>query len=331
MEKQILETIKEYKLIENGDKIIVGVSGGPDSICMLDLLRKIKEKNILKFEIIVVHINHKIREEADLDEEYVINYCKKNNLKIYTKRANILEIAKTIKTGTEEAGRKVRYNFFEEILEKEKATKIATAHNKNDKIETIIMNILRGSGIGGSKGIEAKRDGKYIRPLIETEREKIEKYCMENNLNPRIDKTNFTNDYTRNKIRNIVIPYIKKEFNSNIIETLNRFSKLINEEDEFLKRIVEQKYREIKISSNSETIILDLKKFNIEDIVIRKRLIIYAITKTIGNAQNIEKINIDDIIKMCEKNVGNKYLTPNKNIKIMVNKGKIFFQKLLQI
>ena len=124
MEEKILKTIKEYNLIENGDKVIVGVSGGPDSITLLDVLSKIKNKNIIDFEIIVCHINHMIREEAAADEEYVKEYCSKNNIKCFAKRAEVEKLAKQEKCGTEETGRKIRYEFFYEILAKEKANKI---------------------------------------------------------------------------------------------------------------------------------------------------------------------------------------------------------------
>lgn len=326
IEKRILNTIKKYKLIEPNEKIICGVSGGPDSICMLDILRKIKSEKNLNFEIIVCHINHLIREEATSDEEYVVNYCKENQIKCYVKRIDVKEYANNKKQGTEEAGRNVRYDFFEEILKKENANKIAIAHNKNDKIETIIMNLLRGSGISGLKGIEPIRENKYIRPLIEIERTDIENYCKENKLEPRIDKTNFINDCTRNKIRNIVLPYIKQEFNPNIIETIDRLSLVVNEEDEYLSQKTQEIFEKIKIKDEQGYIILNLKEFNIQELVIKKRLILYTINKTIGNVQNIEKVNIDDIIKLCKNNIGNKYLMPNKNIKILVNKNQIFFE-----
>jgi len=258
----------------------------------------------------------------------VREYCEKNNIKFYAKRIDVIKYANNNKMGLEEAGRKIRYDFFDEILEKEYANKIAIAHNKNDKAETIIMNIIRGSGISGLKGIEPIRDNKYIRPIIECERTEIEKYAKENNLNPRIDKTNFENDCTRNKIRNIVLPYIKKEFNSNIVETMNRLSNLATETDEYIQKKVIENYKEIKIEENSKNIVLDLKKFNKIDMLIRKRILIYTISKVLGNSQNVEMINIEDIIKMCNKNIGNKYLMPNKNIKVLVNKGKIFFEAL---
>ena len=328
LRKKVLDTIKKYNLIEQNDKIICAVSGGPDSICMLDILRRIKEEKKIDFEIIVCHVNHLIREEATDDEQYVENYCSKYQIPFFSKKIDVKRLAEQNKQGTEEAGRNVRYAFFEEIYQKEKATKIAIAHNKNDKIETIIMNVFRGSGISGLRGIEPIRDNKYIRPLIEIERTEIEKYCEENKLNPRIDKTNFINDVTRNKIRNIVIPYIKEEFNPNIINTLNRLSNVITEEDEYMKKITIEIFNKIKITEEEGLIVLDLKKFNLQDEAIRKRLILYTIFKTIGNTQNIEKINIEDIIKLCSNNIGNKYLTPNKNIKISVGKGKVIFEKI---
>ena len=325
MEQKILDTIKKYNLINDGEKIIVGVSGGPDSICLLNVLKNIKKIN---FEIIVAHINHQIREEANSDEEYVQKYCEKNQIKFYTKRIDVINYANNNKIGLEEAGRKLRYDFFDEIMQKEKACKIAIAHNKNDRAETIIMNILRGSGISGLKGIEPIRDNKYIRPLIECERKEIEKYCEDNNLNPRIDKTNFENDCTRNKIRNIILPYIRKEFNPNIIETINRLSEVATETENYLQKQIQKTYDELKIEEKEKNIVLDLKRFNTKDILIKKRIIIYTIDRVLGNSTNIEKINIEDIIKMCEKNIGNKYLMPNKNIKVLVNKGKIFFNAL---
>ena len=323
MIKKVLETIKKYNLIENGDKIVLGVSGGPDSITMLDILRQLREE--LEFEIVVAHINHMIREEAIEDEKYVQEYCKKNNIECYIKRIDVEKIANTKKIGTEEAGRKVRYEFFEEILQKTGSNKIGIAHNKNDKIETIIMHILRGSGISGLKGIEPKRDNKYIRPLIECERSEIEQYCEENKLEPRIDKTNFENEYTRNKIRNIVIPYIKKEFNPNIIETMNRLSELITEEDNYLEKETQKIYNKILLEKSDKQIILKLKEFNEQETVIKNRIIILATKNLFGSSEGIEKIHIQDLIKLCNNNIGNKYLTPNKNLKVLVKNRKIFF------
>ena len=328
MKEKVLKTIKKYNMINNGDKIVLGVSGGPDSIAMLNILKDLKKSGSLECELIVAHVNHQIREEANNDEKFVQDYCVKNRLKFCVERIDAKKYANNNKIGLEEAGRNLRYNFFNEVMKINNANKIAIAHNKNDKIETIIMNVLRGTGVSGLKGIEPIRDEKYIRPLIECEREEIEEYCENNNLAPRIDKTNFINDCTRNKIRNIVLPYIKKEFNPNFVNTLNRLSDVAMQTENYLQKETVKIYDQLKIKEEENLIVLDLKQFNMKDILIKERIIIYTISKVLGNTINIEKVNIEDLIKLCQNNIGNKYLKPNKNIKVLVNKGKIFFEAI---
>ena len=324
--KKIVQFIKENKLIEPGDSVVVGVSGGPDSICLLNVLEKIRE-NEFTYDITVAHVNHMIRESAILDEEYVENYCKTHNINAYIKRFEVEEYAKQNKLGTEEAGRKVRYDFFEEIRKKVGANKIATAHNANDNAETVILNIIRGCGTDGLKGIEAKH-GIFITPLINIQREEIEQYCSINNLNPRIDESNSKLIYQRNKVRNVMIPYIKQNFNENIIETLNRLSKIAKEESEYIENKTKEYYEEIFLSEDTSQIVLDLEKFNNLENVIKKRIIRYTIYKILGNIHGVGAIHVDDIINMCLKNVGNKFLTPNKNIKVSIKNKKIFFEAI---
>ncbi len=340
---KVLNTIKKYHLIEKGDILVLGVSGGPDSMTMLDILLKLKQANQVSFHFVVAHVNHMIREEAKEDEEYVKKYCTKNDIQFYSKSIDVQKIAYTNKISTEEAGRNERYKFFDEILEKINGNKIAIAHNKNDKVETIIMNELRGCGIQGLKGIEPARD-KYIRPLIECERKEIEEYCKENNIEPRIDKTNFENIYTRNKIRNVVIPYIKQEFNPNIIETMDRLSNLVAEQEAYIQKQVEVAYRDIVLEEkirmteqineedkenkkDEQYIILDLKEFNKQEKVIKSNIILYTITRLFNTSKGIEKIHIEDIIKLCANNIGNKFLMPNKNLKVFIKNGKIKISK----
>ena len=324
LKEEVLKTIKDNNLINEGDKIVIGVSGGPDSICLLHLLNSLK--NTLKITIYVAHINHNLREVADMETKYVQDFCKKLGIECFVKKEDILSLSKQQKKGTEEVGRNVRYNFFNEVLEKTNSNKIATAHNLNDKAETVILNILRGSGLSGLKGIEAIRDHKYIRPLINTDRTDIERYCEENALEPKYDESNKENIYSRNKIRNVVIPYIKKEFNKNIVKTINRLSTVATEENDYLQNITKQEYEKISNIENG-IITLELKKFNNLELVIKRRLILYTINEAIHTTNGIEKINIDDIIKLCNNNIGNKYLTPIKEIKIYVKKGKIYFIK----
>ena len=334
LEQNILNTIKEYELIKNGDNLVVGVSGGPDSMTLLNALLNIKKQKKLDFGIVVAYINHMLRNEADEETEYVKRFCEEKDIQCFIKRENVEELAKINKIGTEEAGRKLRYSFFDEVLEKTSSNKIATAHNANDNAETVLMNIIRGSGTSGLKGIEAIRDNKFIRPLIECTRIEIENYCEENNLQPRIDKTNMENVYTRNKVRNMLIPYLQENFNPNIISTLNRLSSLAIIENKYIEDKTVESYRQVLLEENlgkkgKEEIILDLKKFNRQDLVIKNRLMLYTIGRVLGTSKDIERIHIQDLVKLCDNNIGNKYLTPNKNIKVSVGKGKIFFQKLI--
>ena len=334
IKEKVIKTIKDYKLIEDGDKIVLGVSGGPDSISMLNILNDIRNENLIKFDMVVAHIHHGLRENAYLDEKYVENFCGKLNIPFYVLHANVREQAQKEKKGLEETGREVRYQFFNQVLEKEKANKIAIAHNNNDSVETVLMNLIRGSGISGLKGIEPKI-GIYIRPLIQIERADIELYCKEKRLNPRHDESNDENIYTRNKMRNIVIPYIQKELNPNILKTITRLSEIADEEVKYINKQAEKAYIDICIEENifeenvynkenKSTIILDLKKFNSQEKLIQKKVILLSINKLFGTTNGIEKIHIEDMIKLCNKNIGNKFLIPNKKMKIVIKNKKIY-------
>ena len=334
LEQKILDFITKNNLIENGDKIVLGVSGGPDSICMLSILNEISKKKLIDFEIFVAHINHGLRENAKLDEEFVRSFCEKIGVQFFVKHADIKKISEEQKRGLEETGRIVRYEFFDEIMEKTNSNKIAIAHNNNDKSETIIMNIFRGTGIKGLIGIEAK-NGKYIRPLIETDRNEIEQYLKEKNIVARHDESNDENTYTRNKIRNIVIPYIQKEFNPNITNSLERLSEIAKEEEEYLVNQTASVFKKICIDEinvtdnfeynklNNAEIVINLKEFNKQETLIQKRIILYSVNKIFGTTKGIEKIHLEDIIKLCNNNIGNKYLTPNKNLKIVTQKKQL--------
>ncbi|MBR2743685.1 MAG: tRNA lysidine(34) synthetase TilS [Clostridia bacterium] len=328
MENKVVETIKKYNMISENDKVIVAVSGGPDSMALLNAL--FNHKDELKISIFVAHVNHMIRAVADSETEYVKDFCANKGIECFVKKANVLKIAKDEKISTEEAGRNVRYAFFEEVYEKVGANKIAIAHNANDNAETVLMNIIRGTGVSGLKGIEPVRDNKYIRPLIEIERAEIEQYCDDNKLDPKYDESNNENTYTRNKIRNLLIPYIKKEFNPNIIDSINRLSDLASQENIYVEEVVDSYYKKIILEEHSkpdgegiDLIKLDLKEFNKLDDFIKSRIVLLCVYKIFGSTKGIEKKHIKDIITLCERNIGNKFLTPNKGLKVLVNKGEV--------
>ena len=202
--------IEENQLIKKGDRIVLGVSGGADSICLLHILSCIQKA--LEIRLFVVHINHGIRgEEAKRDEDFVRDFCKRLNVEFFAFHYDIKKMAREQKISEEEAGRKARYSTFDtvakKIIQKEgvdaQNVKIAIAHNKDDNAETILHNLSRGSGISGLKGILAQ-NGNIIRPLLCFSRQEIEEYLSKNNIEYMTDSTNLENEYTRNILRNEV-------------------------------------------------------------------------------------------------------------------------------
>ena len=209
--REILNINKKYNLIENNDIIVVGFSGGPDSVFLVEMLKKLQ--HFFNFKIYLVHINHLLRgEDADSDENFSFEYAKKNNLEIFIKRIPVKEIAKEVGKTLEEVGREERYKFFSEIYEKVGATKIATAHNKDDQIETFLFRLIRGTSLQGLEGIKIKNNN-VIRPISEIYKKDILEYLNKNEIQYKIDKTNFENEFTRNSIRLDLIPFIEERYN----------------------------------------------------------------------------------------------------------------------
>ena len=228
--REILKVNKKYNLIENNDIIVVGFSGGPDSVFLVEMLKKLQ--HFFNFKIYLVHINHLLRgEDADSDENFSFEYAKKNNLEIFIKRIPVKEIAKEIGKTLEEVGREERYKFFSEIYEKVRATKIATAHNKDDQIETFLFRLIRGTSLQGLEGIKIKNNN-VIRPISEIYKKDILEYLNKNEIQYKIDKTNFENEFTRNSIRLDLIPFIEERYNIKFKDKIFSLIKEIRENNQ---------------------------------------------------------------------------------------------------
>ena len=228
--REILKVNKKYNLIENNDIIVVGFSGGPDSVFLVEMLKKLQ--HFFNFKIYLVHINHLLRgEDADSDENFSFEYAKKNNLEIFIKRIPVKEIAKEIGKTLEEVGREERYKFFSEIYEKVGATKIATAHNKDDQIETFLFRLIRGTSLQGLEGIKIKNNN-VIRPISEIYKKDILEYLNKNEIQYKIDKTNFENEFTRNSIRLDLIPFIEERYNIKFKDKIFSLIKEIRENNQ---------------------------------------------------------------------------------------------------
>ena len=221
MKNEFLKNLKSYNL--EGFGVLLAVSGGKDSMTMLDLFNCFKDE--LKLDLVACHFNHSLREDADRDEKFVKTQCEKYGLKFYSKKEDVLLYSNENKLSTEEGARFLRYKFFDEVKRIENLEYIATAHNKNDLAETVIMRILRGTGINGLIGIQSER-GDLIRPILNFSRDEIEKYIEENNIPFVEDKTNFEELYLRNKIRLNLFPILKNEYNPRILDAISRLSNI---------------------------------------------------------------------------------------------------------
>ena len=307
MIEKVINTIEKNTMFNKGDKVIVAVSGGPDSICLLHLLNQLSKQ--LEITLIVAHVNHCLRGvEADKDQEFVHNFCEDFKIECYSKRIDVNKIAEINNVSGETAGRDARYEYFNELKDKFKANKIALAHNANDQAETIFMRIIRGTGLEGLTGIKPVRDHVFVRPLINITRNEIEEYCSINNIIPRIDKTNLETIYTRNKIRLELIPYIEKNFNSDIINGLIRLGDTAKKDNDFIEKQVELSYKK-HCHIKPEKVIIKSEAFN-EDEAVLSRIIRRTFLEVNGNLYNFEKIHIYDIINIQKQGTGKEITLP---------------------
>lgn len=225
------KAISDYNMINSGDTVIVALSGGADSVSLLNALNSLKGKYSLTIK--AAHLNHNLRgAEALRDENFVRKVCAEKNIELFVKSVDIKNVSENKKISDELAGREERYKFFSELSEEYNA-KIATAHTADDNAETVIFNLVRGSGLNGICGIKPVRDN-IIRPLINLSREDVENYCRENSIEFVVDSTNLSEDYTRNKIRRRIIP-VMKEINPRVINTISEETKVFSDYNSYLE------------------------------------------------------------------------------------------------
>ncbi|MBC7765859.1 MAG: tRNA lysidine(34) synthetase TilS [Hyphomonadaceae bacterium] len=221
--------------MSKGETVLVGLSGGADSVALLHVLLALKP--LLDIKLLAAHLHHGLRgQAADDDLAFVQALCEKENVPLFTKKIDIAYIAKEMQLSIETAGRKERYAFFEAVKAQAGATKIAVAHHLNDQAETMLMHLIRGAGMNGLSGMVAKRADGIVRPLLEVTKQEILNYCTGHQLSYQTDLTNNENQYNRNHIRNQLVPYIEKHFNPNLIHTLSHTSQLLTDDEQYLEQ-----------------------------------------------------------------------------------------------
>nr|WP_312887202.1 tRNA lysidine(34) synthetase TilS [Clostridium lacusfryxellense] len=311
LSEKVMDFIKENSMFDNGDKVIVAISGGPDSTCLLYILNELKEQ--IGITLIGAHLNHCLREvDADKDEEYAKKTCESLHIDFYSKKVDVHRIAKEKNLSCEMAGREERYGFFKELMISLNANKVALAHNANDQAETILMRIMRGTGIEGMVGIKPVRDKIYVRPILHLSRKEIENYCLINNISPRIDKSNLENVYARNKVRLELIPYMEQNFNMDIIRTLNRLSDTVKKDDEYLKDISQKEF-EKHCELGHQRVIINKNAFGLHESILT-RVVRRALLEVNHNLYNFEKIHIASIIELQSHETGKSIMLPQNII-----------------
>lgn len=354
--------LKENNKSRNSEKetinLVIGLSGGPDSIFLSEMMANYRDENKdFNINIYAMHLNHMIREEAKNDEDIAIRFCQKNNIDLKVYRNDIEKAAKENKQSTEEVGRDIRYMYLDKIgqnieikNEKEKIY-LLTAHILEDTAETMFMNIARGTTLSGLTGIKLKtRNLKYtkyniLRPVYNISKKDILKYLKLKNIEYAVDKTNFELDYTRNKFRNDIFNKID-EIGYNIRKSLFNLSQSIKEEETFINKYVEKKFKKLNITNiekykldmknneeNLSEIILDLEEYLKLDKFIAKKIIVRSIEKLEKNNSlvDISSKNLEDIYNLITNNINNKKIYPRKDIKIMISKNNQVKKKQIYV
>ncbi len=295
-EKKVLSTIVEYQMIESGDILIVAVSGGADSVCLLKILHELKQ--YLNIKLIVAHFNHGLRPKEDEKEtEFVSKIARRLSLPLTLHKTN--RITKESGFSIEEKARDIRYQFFQNVIGEYHAQKVALGHNMNDQTETVLMHILRGTGPTGLSGIPPIRQNRFIRPLINITRDEIHAYLRQNDEPFMTDSSNLEKKYLRNKIRLELLPLLL-QYQPRLIEHLSELALLCRKEDQFMEEEANKVFQ--KIISDSSKSVLDLSLINFNDIseALQYRISRQAIKKVKGNLRKIDRGHIKTIIHLIK-------------------------------
>ena len=297
MVEEVLQYMTQYHMVEPGDVVIAGVSGGADSVCLLLVLQKLAAE--LSISIEAVHINHGIRAEAGEDAEFVRRLCEDRRIPFHLICADVETQAKQEKMSTEEMGRKIRYEAFRQILGERKG-RIAVAHNSNDRAETMLFHLFRGTGLAGVCGIRPVQ-GEIIRPLLFLERKEIEQWLQEQEISFCTDATNLEDDYTRNRIRHHILSYAEEEIVHGATVNMNRAAKQLQEADEYVMRqTLAAVERCCVFTEHPKAASVKLSLLQKEDPFIQKRLLFYTVCEIAGRKKDITEAHIQSIYKLLQ-------------------------------
>lgn len=283
--------------IKKNKKLLLSVSGGPDSLVMFDLSLRLREE--IGVDLGVFHLNHQLREKSETEAEMVRSICEDNEVVCWIEKEDISKLNKEKAGSIEAIARETRFKYLRRIYFENNFDGVLTGHQADDQIETMLFNLFRGAGLEGLSGMNLTSYYQkmfLIKPLLSMWREEIEAYCDQRGLSPNIDKSNFTLKYSRNRIRNELIPYIEKNFNDSIKSTLYDTINIIRDEHKYINNIVDNKFLELIVDSGEEYLDLDIKELYNEDISIQRRIVRKAIFKIKGNLEGIYQKHISILV-----------------------------------
>lgn len=307
-EQKVRDFVEKHHLIRKGDLLVAGISGGADSVCLFYLLLEL-QKN-LDFRFTAVHVNHNLRgEEAVRDEKFVEKLCEREGVSCRIVRKDVGRLAQEMGLTLEEAGRKVRYEAFEQILVQDNGTKIVLAHHKDDQAETMIHHLARGTGIGGLCALKPV-SGNRIRPLLCLEREEIERYLQKGGWRWQTDSTNLDDAYTRNKIRHHVVSYLCQEINPKTVAHMAGTAEELGEVEELLAALTDRLADGMVRRESDRSIISEsLRK---EPSILQRRIFLEEIKRAAGSGKDFTRTHAEDVQKLWEKQVGKKITLPRQ-------------------
>ena len=304
IEKKILRKVEHTlitrRMVQAGDTVLVGVSGGPDSVALVHIMLDLAPK--FSFQVAIAHLNHDLRrDESARDEAFVVFLAEQLNLPVHVERQDVRRHQKNCRLSLEEAARQVRYRFYDAIASKFGYEKIALGHHSDDNAELILMYLLRGSGPLGLSGIPPLRDARIIRPLMDIKRTEILDYIAAKSLDCVVDSSNRDSQYLRNRVRNRLLPQLKAEYNPKLVESLNRLASILDAEERWIESLIQPIFEKVIVFEKQGRIGFDVEQLNQQNIAVRRRLIRNAILKVKGNLRRMAFVHVEGAVKLAQK------------------------------
>ena len=306
--------ITQHQMIQPKETVLVGVSGGADSLALLYALHTLQHQ--LDCQLHIAHLDHGFREDSAGDAAYVAEQADQLGLPISSMRIDVPQLMRAQKLSAEVAARRARYRFYECVAERIGAPKIALGHHRGDQAETVLMNLLRGAGVSGLKGILPVREGKFIRPLLAFSRKEIEDFVAQLGLQPRCDATNYQLNYLRNRVRLELIPTLERAYNTNIQNTLNQTAELLQVESDHLEALAYDAFQACRVEScTPDTVVLDLRLFREHHLALRRRILRLAVAEVLGEVRDFYFNHFESMLNLIDGEAPNSALDlPNGGV-----------------